>query len=138
VGRARWPGGARAVGAADRLPPGHRVGRDTRAGPVVARHDRAGRGRHRRDLPGPEAVDDRLLGEVLAAYPELVHLLAGDVVHLSEVLRGLPHGEVDVWQRAVFTRIGPGLGVALGALFRPGVGVGELRVLPTAADQRLN
>ena len=68
---------------------------------------------------------------------ELVHLLAGDVVDLRQVLRGLAHGQVDVGQLAVLARVGPGRRAARGALLGAGLGVGEERVLPAAADQRL-
>src|SRR3954453_20023938 len=67
---------------------------DTGAGAVVDGDDGAvGRG-DGRDLAGPEAVGDRLLGQVLRAHRELVDLLAVQAAEGGDVLGGLAHRDV--------------------------------------------
>ena len=96
VERAAVAGGDAAVGAEDRLELGDGLVGDAGARAVVGGDDGAVGQRDRRDLAGPEAVGDGLLGEVLRADAELVHLLAGDALEQRQVLGGLAHRDVDV------------------------------------------
>ena len=77
-----------------------------------------GRG-DRGDLARPEAVGDRLLGEVLRPDAELVELLAVQAAQPGDVLGGLAHGDVDVGELAVLARVVP-VDAALGGLRRCG------------------
>ena len=62
----------------------------------------------------PEAFGDRLLGEVLRAHAELVHVAAGHALDLGQVLGGLAHRDVDVGDLAAFAGVGPGVRAGLG------------------------
>ena len=77
------------------------------------------------DLGGPEAVLERLGGELLGAGGELVLLLAADLLLLGDVLGGVTHAHVDVGQA---DRRGPVALVAGLAGGGAGAGVVELRV----------
>src|SRR4029078_9521259 len=60
---------------------------------------------------------------VLGPYAEVVHVLAGDALDLSQVLGGLAHRQVDVRKESVPPRVVPGhatLGGLDGSLLRPG------------------
>src|SRR5664280_2208588 len=94
--------------AAHAIRAGEGLHRRTGAGGVVLADQRAVWCRDRGDLAGEEAVGDGALGVVLAAAGELVLLLAGQAVQLGDVLRGLPHRDVDVRQRCVGPGVGPG------------------------------
>ena len=137
VERAAVAGGDPAVRAEDRLEPGDALQGDARARTVVCGHNRAVGQCHRSDLAGPEAVRDSLLGEVLRPYAELIHLFAGHVVDLGQILGGLTHGEVDVGHVAAVPWICPRWSAGTLALLRAGVRLVELRVLPRAAHDRL-
>ena len=128
VERAAVAGGDHAVGPEDRLQLGDRVVRHARAGAVVLADHAAVRGGDRGDLALPEAVGDRLLGQVLRPDTELVELLAVEAAQLREVLRGLAHRDVGVGSDPVLARVVPVL-AALGLLLGPGGGFGEERVL---------
>ncbi len=123
------PGGDPAVRPEDGLELGDRLQGDPRARPVVGADDGAVGCGDRGDLAFPEAVLDRLLGEVLTAYAELVHVGAGHVLDQSQVFRGLPHRDVDVGQLALGAWVHPGVGATLGDLRRTGHCLAELRIL---------
>jgi hypothetical protein len=63
---------------------------DARTRAVVGGDDRAVGQRHRGDLVRVEALVDGLLGEVLRANAEPVHLLPGHSGEADDVLGGLP------------------------------------------------
>ena len=128
VERAAVARGDQAVGAEHGLEVGHGLVGDPGARAVVGRDHRAVGRRHRGDLPRPEPVVDGLLGEVLAAYAELVELAAGDAARLGEVLGGLAHRHVDVGHAAVLAWVVPG-GSALRGLHGARLGVAEHRVV---------
>ena len=70
--------------------------------------------RHRDDLAGEEAVVLGGDGALLAAQGELVHLLARDLLAGGDVLRRLPHRDVDVGKAFAVAGLQPwilGLGV---------------------------
>ena len=82
----------------------------------------------RGDLAGEEPVGDGLLGQVLRAHAEPVHVLAGDALEQGEVLRGLAHRDVDVRQVLVLAGIVPVGRALLGDVRGAVAGVGEDRV----------
>src|SRR5262249_34349083 len=127
-----------AVGTECGFERGYTLHRHALARPVVGGDDRpVGRG-DRSDLPLPEPVRDRALGEVLAAYPELVHVLATDAVELRELLGALPHRELLAGNLTVLARVVPVRRAALGALRGPAAGTLEDLVGPAPADQLLS
>src|SRR5690606_1322060 len=111
-----------------RLQPGDALHGDPGARTVVLGDHGAVRRRDGSDLALPEAVLDGLLGEVLRADAELVHLLAGDPLPAGQVLGGLAHRDVRVGQLAVLARVVPGGALGLGDRGGPGLGLGEQRV----------
>jgi hypothetical protein len=128
VERAAVARGYRPIRAEHGLEPADGVEGDTGARTVVAVHGGAVRQFDRGDLARVEAVLDRLLGQVLRPDRELVLLGSADTAYQSHVLRGLPHGDVGVGQHAVFPRVVPALGAALGRGGGARAGVGEQRV----------
>ena len=59
------------------------------------------------DLPCPESVDGGLLGQILAADGEFVHLLPADILDQRQILRCLAHRLIHIRQSAVVARVGP-------------------------------
>src|ERR1700685_4060331 len=102
-----------------------------RPGAATGRHDGAVRQRHRHDLALPEPVGEGLLGQVLGPDAEFVLLQPGDPACRGDVLRGLPHRDVDVVELAgrargvprrlgLGGRLGPGLRGVKGRVLRVG------------------
>ena len=96
VERAGVARGDRPVLAEHRLEGGEHLDGGARPGAVVAGHGGAVGTLHRDDLAVEEAVGLRLHRAVLTARREAVHLLAGDLLALGDVLRGLAHRDVHV------------------------------------------
>jgi hypothetical protein len=100
-------GGDRAVLAEDWLELLERVQGDAEAGSVVGRDDRSVGEGDRSDVQLPEALGDRLLGEILAAQRERVLRPAGHPTQPGHVLGGVAHGQVDVRQLILLARVVP-------------------------------
>jgi len=100
---------------------------DTGARAVIGRDHGAVRRGDRGDLAGEEAVDDGLLGAVLADHAPFVLACPRDAAGGCDVLGGLAHRDVDVGQQSLTAWIGPGgvvgshLGAASLGLRKPGV-----------------
>ena len=129
VERARVPGRDASVGTEDRLEVGQRLVGRARPRRVVPGDHRAVGQRHRGDLALPEAVALRLLGEVLRAGREPVHLLAGHALEQRHVLGRLAHRDVGVGQQPVVARVVPLVRAGRRDLGRAGLRLVEQRVL---------